>query len=129
MRVGTGWACRSAASGVWPAVLASSARIAALTIPSAAARRRRCGEGAAGLRPGTRRRLLAIVAAVVTGFVLVGLPALPASAAGSARTVRVSVSSSGAQGNDISAGDPAVSADGRYVAFGSTASNLVPGDT
>jgi len=43
-------------------------------------------------------------------------------------TVRVSVSSSGAQGN-LSSGSRAISADGRYVAFLSYASNLVPGDT
>lgn len=46
-------------------------------------------------------------------------------------TDRVSVDSTGAQGNSQS-GDwrgQAVSADGRYVAFASDASNLVPGDT
>jgi hypothetical protein len=43
-------------------------------------------------------------------------------------TTRVSVSSVGGQGNDFSSG-PALSADGRYVAFESTASNLVAGDT
>jgi Tol biopolymer transport system component len=40
----------------------------------------------------------------------------------------VSVSSTGAQGNDFSVGSE-ISADGRYVAFTSVASNLVPGDT
>jgi Tol biopolymer transport system component len=43
-------------------------------------------------------------------------------------TRRVSVSSTGAQGNDGSS-DPSISADGRFVAFRSSASNLVPGDT
>jgi Tol biopolymer transport system component len=43
-------------------------------------------------------------------------------------TVRVSTSASGAQGNEYSRA-PSMSADGRYVAFGSRASNLVPGDT
>ena len=43
-------------------------------------------------------------------------------------TERVSVSSSGEQGNDSSGGGY-LSADGRYVAFASQASNLVPGDT
>ena len=43
-------------------------------------------------------------------------------------TRRVSVSSTGAQGNGRSF-DPAISSAGRYVAFGSDASNLVPGDT
>jgi hypothetical protein len=37
------------------------------------------------------------------------------------------VSSTGTQANDESSG-PALSADGRYVAFTSLASNLVPGD-
>ena len=44
-------------------------------------------------------------------------------------TTRVSVDSAGGQGNDESLYDPALSADGRYVAFYSTASNLVLGDT
>ncbi len=42
-------------------------------------------------------------------------------------TERVSVSSSGTQGNNFSV-RPAISADGRYVVFHSWASNLVPGD-
>ncbi|MGZ4618639.1 MAG: TolB family protein, partial [Frankiaceae bacterium] len=44
-------------------------------------------------------------------------------------TTRVSVSNTGAQGNGYSYNAPAVSADGRYVAFVSDAANLVPGDT
>jgi len=46
-------------------------------------------------------------------------------------TERVSVSSSGEQGNNESGSNHAtsVSADGRYVAFSSKASNLVPNDT
>ncbi len=51
-------------------------------------------------------------------------------------TTRVSVDSAGNQGNGASgvnqlgnAGYPAISRDGRYVAFGSLASNLVPNDT
>jgi hypothetical protein len=43
-------------------------------------------------------------------------------------TMRVSVSSSGAQGNGSSQ-SPSVSEDGRYVAFESIANNLVEGDT
>jgi TolB protein len=43
-------------------------------------------------------------------------------------TQRVSLSSSGDEGNNGSQG-PALSADGRYVAFGSGASNLVAGDS
>ncbi len=42
-------------------------------------------------------------------------------------TERVSLSSAGEQGNGDSYG-PAISADGRYVAFTSAASNLTPGD-
>ena len=45
----------------------------------------------------------------------------------SGRTTLVSVSSQGVQAND-DAGAPSISADGRYVAFDSYASNLVPGD-
>ena len=44
------------------------------------------------------------------------------------RTERVSVSSEGI-GANFQSGSPCISADGRYVAFESTASNLVPGDT
>ena len=43
-------------------------------------------------------------------------------------TTRVSVASGGVQANNAS-DQPAVSADGRYVAFHSFATNLVPGDT
>ena len=43
-------------------------------------------------------------------------------------TTRVSVGNNGAQGNGNST-DPSISADGRYVAFVSDASNLVDGDT
>ncbi len=44
------------------------------------------------------------------------------------KTVRVSVSSSGQQGN-ASSWRPSISADGRYVAFQSDATNLVSGDS
>jgi Tol biopolymer transport system component len=43
-------------------------------------------------------------------------------------TARVSVASSGIEANHHNA-DPSISADGRYVAFSSSASNLVAGDT
>ena len=45
-----------------------------------------------------------------------------------ATTTRVSVDSAGVEGNDYSVG-PSISADGRFVAFWSTATNLVSGDT
>jgi hypothetical protein len=48
--------------------------------------------------------------------------------AGAVSTTRVSVSSGGAQGNGESY-YAAISGDGRYVAFGSAATNLVTGDT
>ena len=46
----------------------------------------------------------------------------------SGETSRASLASDGSQGND-SSGNPAISADGRYVAFASAADNLVPGDS
>ena len=45
------------------------------------------------------------------------------------KTVRVSVASDGTQANDTSFFAPSLSADGRYVAFYSEASNLVSNDT
>ncbi len=44
-------------------------------------------------------------------------------------TTRVSVGSGGVQATGHSSGRSAVSADGRFVAFSSSAANLVPGDT
>jgi len=44
-------------------------------------------------------------------------------------TARVSVDSEGAEGNGSSNFNPSISSDGRYVAFESAATNLVPGDT
>ena len=43
-------------------------------------------------------------------------------------TERMSISSSGKQADAESLGPPVISADGHYVAFGSLATNLVPGD-
>ena len=53
---------------------------------------------------------------------------LPAAGAGPGSTTRVSTATGGGQGNGSSF-VPAISADGRYVAFYSDASNLVSGDT
>ena len=55
----------------------------------------------------------------------------PAASAWAATTERVSVSSSGGEGDgDVMVWrDPSVSVDGRYVVFPSLAANLVPGDT
>src|SRR3990170_4042101 len=57
-------------------------------------------------------------------------PAIPQAPTAPAlgTTTRVSVASDGSQGNSYSAA-PSISADGRYVAFTSDASNLVSGDT
>lgn len=44
------------------------------------------------------------------------------------QTTRVSVASDGTQGNSWAYSDPSISADGRYMAFSSEASNLVIGD-
>ncbi|MFN0009325.1 MAG: IPT/TIG domain-containing protein [Planctomycetota bacterium] len=54
--------------------------------------------------------------------------ALAPSVATAQTTTRVSVASGGGQGNGSSL-SPSLSADGRYVAFWSDATNLVPGDT
>jgi Tol biopolymer transport system component len=59
-------------------------------------------------------------------FVLAGCS--PAAPAALGVTTRVSVSSSGVKGNAKSA-YPSISSDGRFVAFQSDATNLVPGDT
>ena len=70
-------------------------------------------------------------AAAASAVLILGL-SLTTAAAGEAATgavtSRVSVSSSEAQGFRSSS-DASLSADGRYVAFGSLARNLVPGDT
>jgi Tol biopolymer transport system component len=64
------------------------------------------------------------IALVITAGVL--LAAVPTAAA-TPELSRVSVSSAGVQANRYSF-ETSISADGRYVAFGSTASNLVAGD-
>src|SRR3989442_333085 len=69
----------------------------------------------------TRRRVLSSVTLVL-------LTALWGWSAGAQTTERVSVTSGGTEGNDASLGF-ALSADGRFVAFQSDATNLVPGDT
>jgi len=66
----------------------------------------------------------------VSGRLLAGALGIlvPALAAAQPTTTRVSVATGGDQGNDESFGG-VISADGRWVAFASGASNLVPGDT
>jgi Tol biopolymer transport system component len=79
----------------------------------------------ATIRPARRAAAFAMAAATAVGLPLVGQPAL---AHPPGVTERVSVSSQGTAGdNDSSLA--AVSADGRFVAFVSLASTLVPGDT
>jgi uncharacterized repeat protein (TIGR01451 family) len=57
-----------------------------------------------------------------------GLPDIFVRDRGTNQTTRVSVSSTGTQGNSYSY-DPSISANGRFVAFSSKASTLVAGDT
>src|SRR4051795_13288550 len=59
---------------------------------------------------------------------LIALAVAPIAVAAPGDTTRASVDGSGTQGNDESTG-ASISANGRFVAFGSFASNLVPGDT
>ena len=72
------------------------------------------------MRPTLRRRLSCVV--------LVVLFALSARSTGAQTTERVSVASDGTEGNDVSLA-AAFSADGRFVAFDSAASDFVAGDT
>lgn len=67
-------------------------------------------------------RMVSLLVAVVLG------PAVGVTNAATPSTSRVSVSSSGIQGNDASFSGT-VSADGRFVAFASYANDLVTGDT
>src|SRR3954452_3268563 len=63
-----------------------------------------------------------------TALATAGLLLVGATAAWGDTTERVSVSSRGKQGNSDSI-SPSISAGGRFVAFASDATNLVPGDT
>lgn len=67
-------------------------------------------------------------AALLVGLTLAGSPAGAGLLITAPETRRVSVSSTGDQGTSHSR-DPSLSGTGRYVAFESTASNLVTGDT
>jgi hypothetical protein len=73
-------------------------------------------------------RRTAVVVGAVVGLVVVASGAAQADVG---TTSLVSVSSTGTPGNAASYGPNGsmMSADGRYVAFSSVASNLVPGDT
>jgi Tol biopolymer transport system component len=71
----------------------------------------------------TVKKTIAFTSSLVLGFL-----AFSAAAAGPPSTARVSVSSSGGQG-DRDSYAAGISADGRYVLVNSQARNLVPGDT
>ncbi len=77
----------------------------------------------------TRRRFFsrAVIGALLALTVVAVLGMVAVSAA-QGDTVRVSVDGAGTQANDYS-DDPTLSADGRFVAFHSAATNLVIGDT
>jgi hypothetical protein len=65
------------------------------------------------------------------GVLVLGTSLLPPAGASSAVTERVSISTDGQEGNDISGrfAGPAIDADGDVVAFDSIATTLVPNDT
>src|SRR6266508_1529397 len=73
----------------------------------------------------SNRLAIAVIAAAAALAALAAVPGLAAPG----ETTRVSVSSNGTQGNSVSGFFVSVSGDGRFVAFRSISSNLVPGDT
>lgn len=82
--------------------------------------------------PSRWTRILAVSPAWIT-FLLAALafgdsPSLNSCRTPTARTERVDVSTAGDQSNGVTSRGP-ISASGRFVAFSSTATNLVPGDT
>src|SRR5439155_214612 len=89
--------------------------------PGVTRRRRAPSNGMGRMRTLSRAGLLLLILGVV---LLVNKDA----AASPASTTRVSVDGAGNEGNGSSQ-EPAISADGRFVAFHSDASNLVAGDT
>lgn len=70
---------------------------------------------------------LAIIVLALLGSLTIQ-PEQSVRAQGTGITTRVSIASNGAEGNYYSS-TPAISGDGRYVAFESLATNLVSGDT
>ncbi|MEI5101375.1 hypothetical protein RB200_26130 [Streptomyces sp. PmtG] len=79
------------------------------------------------MRLTTRAALATALVAAVTGAALPAAAA-PDSRAAAPRTERISVAADGTQAGGASDA-PAISADGRYVAFQTEAANLLPGDT
>src|SRR4051794_34974638 len=76
------------------------------------------------------RSVAAVAAFACVGLIMTALPAAGTGAhsASTATTSRISVAGNGAQGKAASGG-AAMSADGRYLTFISSAANLVAGDT
>ena len=72
--------------------------------------------------------MVAMLLMIALGMETHAVPGKENQAVNTGASSRVSVASDGTQGDDES-GDPSISADGRYVAFESRASNLVSGDT
>ena len=70
---------------------------------------------------------IGIIGGVMLGYVL--LMGVMADLGHAQTTTRVNVSSGGVEGNDSSSQNPALSANGRFVAFDSQSTNLVPADT
>lgn len=79
------------------------------------------------LDTGAKKALILAAAAALTSPALTRTGAYAASPAG--RVILVSASASGEPGNGLSAFGLSTSADGRYVAFASMATNLEPSDT
>jgi hypothetical protein len=81
----------------------------------------------------TTRNRLFFLFIIAIALIILSASILPASARGellpmAGTTERISVASDGTEGNDASEGN-FISADGHYVAFYSSATNLVDGDT
>src|SRR5437763_1847702 len=81
--------------------------------------------GPVSIRLSSIRALLAAIALAGAALAL----AVPGWAGPASKTKRVSVDSSGAQALGGASYNPVLSADGRFVAFYSYATNLVGGDT
>ena len=73
------------------------------------------------------RHILTSIAIAAT--TVATIPAAPASAAPPPPVARVSIASNGAQASIISSDDPSISGSGTRIAFESSATNLVAGDT
>jgi Tol biopolymer transport system component len=77
--------------------------------------------------PGSVPEITLLRAGLTLAIAVAALPAAAVPARGASQLERASVNSAGAQANGYSF-ETSVSSDGRFVTFGSTASNLVAGD-